>query len=293
MANVRVATASFLMEDSAQTVQQNLGRAAEYIRDAAEQHAQIICLPETVTTNGTPNPIDEAKHSPEWKHFFSDNAKKYGIAVIAPFFVQEGGETFNQATVFNRDGEACGVYRKAQPTGIEARRVTPGSDFPIIDLGFAKIAVMICMDIYFPEIARIYAMKGADILFWPTTTHGPTQQGLEAQLKSRAIDNSLWIVESNLAADAPYAPYAGRFYPGNARVVDFNGDFIAQTGRRGGIAVCDIDLSEKRKTQDVFLINSPDDTRADLEALARLDLYAKEYAALAERQRRYYDALTR
>ena len=290
---IRVATASFLMEDSEHTVQQNLDRAVQYVRDAAEQQAEIILLPESVTTNGTQSPIDEASHSQGWTLFFADIAKKHEITVIAPFFASEGNKRFNQTTVFSSTGDILGYYRKAQPTGIEAQRITPGSDFPIIDLGFAKIGIMICMDIYFPEIARIYAMKGADILFWPTTTHGPTQHGLEAQLRSRAIDNSLWIVESNLAGHAPYAPYSGRFYPGNARVVDFNGDIVAQTGRRGGIAVYDIDLSERRKTQDVFLINNPDDTRADLEALVRIDLYAKEYASLAEKQKRYYDSITR
>jgi omega-amidase len=150
---------------------------------------------------------------------------------------------------------------------------------------------MICMDIYFPEIARIYAMKGAEILFWPTTTHGPTQSGLEAQLRSRAIDNSLWIVESNLSGHAPYAPYNGRYHPGNARIVDFNGDIIAQTGRRDGLAIADIDLDERRSTANVVLINDPDDTRADMESLARLDLYAKEYEKIAERQLRFYDTI--
>ena len=170
------------------------------------------------------------------------------------------------------------VIAKAQPTGSEARWVTPGNEFPIVNLGFAKISIMICMDIYFPEIARIYAMKGAEILFWPTTTHGPTQSGLEAQLRSRAIDNSLWIVESNLAGHPPYAPYNGRYHPGNARIVDFNGDIIAQTGRRAGLAIADIDLDERRTTANVVLINNPDDTRSDLESLARMDLYANEYA---------------
>src|ERR1019366_6068800 len=115
--------------------------------------------------------------------------------------------TYNQATVFNRGGERVDYYRKVQPTGSEAKFVTPGAGVPIIDLCFARIAVMICMDIYFPEIARIYAMKGAEILFWPTTTHGPTQSGLEAQLRTRAMDNSMYVVESNLAGHPPYAPY--------------------------------------------------------------------------------------
>ena len=286
MRPVTIATVSFLMEDAPHRVRFNLDRAAEYIREARRAGAQIVCLPETVTTNGVPG--DPATDE-TWQAFFAAAAIENSIAVIAPYFVTEGSTVFNQASVFDRLGNLKGSYRKAQPTGTEAKRITPGSEFPIIDLGFAKIAIMICMDIYFPEIARIYAMNGAELLFWPTTTHGPTQRGLEAQLLSRTIDNSIHIIESNLACHPPYAPYDGRFYPGNARIVDFNGDILAQTGRRGGIAVATIDLDEKRTTSNVLLIHDPDDTRADLESLARMDLYAKEYAAIAARQKRYYD----
>jgi predicted amidohydrolase len=288
MRNVRIASVSFLMEDTPHTVELNLQRAADYIRDASQAGAHVVCLPETVTTNGVTNAREVVR---DWMDFFASAARENAIAVIAPFFTTEGGRVFNQATVFDREGKRIGHYRKAHPTGMEAQWVTPGDSFPIIDLGIARMAIMICMDIYFPEIARIYAMKGAEILFWPTVTHGPTQSGLEAQLCSRAIDNSLYIVESNLSGHPPYAPYKGRFYPGNARIVDFNGDIIAQTGRRAGLAIADIDLDERRTTTDVLLITDPDDTRADLESLARMDLYAREYAAIAEGQKRYYDTL--
>ena len=274
------------------TAEFNLDRAAKYIEDASAAGAQIVCLPETVTTNGVPYSNGKPEVSDGWTPFFQEQARKHSIAVIAPFFVSDKA-IYNQATVFNASGDVVSNYRKVQPTGSEAQWVTPGNDFPIFDLGFAKIAIIICMDIYFPEIARIYAMKGAEILFWPTTTHGPTQSGLEAQLRSRAIDNSLWIVESNLAGHPPYAPYNGRYHPGNARIVDFNGDIIAQTGRRGGIAIADIDLDERRTTANVVLIHDPDNTRADLESLARMDLYAKEYAKIAEHQQRYYDTRTK
>src|ERR1700733_4796975 len=291
MHKLRIASVSFLMEDSPHTLQLNMERALNYVREASELGAQIVCLPETVTTNGMGNIKVSVRTGINEE--FSRAAREHSIAVMAPYYFSDGKETFNQATVFDSSGNQIGYYRKAQPTGSEAKWVTPGSEFPIIELAIPtkesgsiklKIAIMICMDIYFPEIARIYAMKGAEILFWPTTTHGPTQSGLEAQLKSRAIDNSLYIVESNLAGHPPYAPYSGRFYPGNARIIDFNGDIIAQTGRRAGLAIADINLDEKRKTSDVLLITDPDDTRADLESLARLDLYAKEYAALAEQQ---------
>ncbi len=298
MRKIRIASVSFLMEDSVDdrsstphTVEFNLDRAAKYIEEASAARAQIVCLPETVTTNGVPTTNSKPIVSVDWAAFFQEQARKHSVAIIAPLFVIDGEHAFNQASVIDSSGKVLGYYRKVQPTGSEAEWVTPGSDFPIIDLGFAKIAIMICMDIYFPEIARIYAMKGAEILFWPTTTHGPTQSGLEAQLRSRAIDNSLWIVESNLAGHPPYAPYNGRYHPGNARIVDFNGDIVAQTGRRDGLAIADIDLDERRTTANVVLINDPDNTRSDLESLTRMDLYAEEYAKIAKHQKRFYDRI--
>jgi predicted amidohydrolase len=292
MRKVRIASASFLIEDTPHTVEQNFVQCEQWIMEASEQEADILCLPETVLTNNVQDGHLQPENYPgKWTELFQGAAREHGIHVIAPFFVQTSEGKFNQATMVRPDGSIAGHYRKLQPTGWEAQFVTPGGELPVFDLEFGKIAIMICMDIYFPEIARIYAMKGAEILFWPTTTHGPTQSGLEAQLRSRAIDNSIHIVESNLVGRAPYAPYAGRFYPGNARIVDHNGDIIAQTGRRHGLAIADIDLDERRTTQGVLLVNEPDETRCDLESLTRLDLYAKEYAALAESQQRHYDNL--
>jgi predicted amidohydrolase len=291
MRNVRIATASFLIEDTPHTVEQNFVQCEQWILEASEQEADILCLPETVLTSNLSDGHLQPEDFPgKWTEFFQAAAREHNIHVIAPFFARSRDKIYNQATVIDDTGSIAGIYRKLQPTGWEAKFVTPGDELPVIQLAFGKIAVMICMDIYFPEIARIYAMKGAEILFWPTTTHGPTQSGLEAQLRSRAIDNSIPIVESNLTGHSPYAPYAGRFYPGNARIVDHNGDIIAQTGRRAGLAIADIDLDEKRTTQGVFLLSKPDNTRADLESLTRLDLYAREYATLAKDQQRYYDA---
>jgi 5-aminopentanamidase len=293
MRNVRIATASFLIEDTPHTIAENFEQAEELIQEAGEQEADILCLPETVLTNNV-----EGGHMPEdfpgaYSGRFCDLARQNDLHLIAPFYVRTALGVYNRAILIDNLGQIVGWYDKLQPTGWEARFVTPGDKLPVFDLEFGRVAIMICMDIYFPEIARIYAMKGAELLFWPTTTHGPTQQGLEAQLRSRAIDNSLTIIESNLAGEPPYAPYANKFYPGNARIIDHNGDFIAQTGRRAGLAIADIDLDERRQTQGCFLITDPDDTRRDLESLVRLDLYAEEFAALAQTQHRFYDTIER
>jgi predicted amidohydrolase len=159
---------------------------------------------------------------------------------------------------------------------------------PVFVLDFGRIAVMICMDIYFPEIPRIYALKGAEVLFWPTVTHGPTQEILRTQLTARAVDNSIVLVESNFANHPPYAPYSGRFRPATARILDHNGDILAQTGRRHGVAIAEVDLDEVRLTSGCVLKREPDHIREDLERITRLDFYAKEYATLARKMGKRY-----
>jgi predicted amidohydrolase len=219
---------------------------------------------------------------------FQRAARKHRINVIAPYLVRAGKKVFNQATVINRKGAIVGFYRKVQPTAEESHHVTPANEFPVFTLDFGRVAVMICMDIYFPEIPRIYAFKGAEILFWPTVSHGPTQETLRTQLTARAVDNSLIVAESNLAGHPPYAVYAGRFRPATARIIDHNGDIVAQTGRRHGVATATVDLDEVRLTSQCVLIREPDRMREDLQSITRLDLYAKEYARLSRKQKRYY-----
>jgi predicted amidohydrolase len=286
----RIGTTAFLVEDHHHTPAMNVERAAGYIARARKERADILCLPEMVTTANVPRDLEyHAEDYPgEYTRAFRDAARANAINVIAPYLVRAGSRLYNQATVIDRKGKIVGTYRKVQPTAAESRHVTPGTEFPVFDLDFGRVAVMICMDIYFPEIPRIYAFKGAEVLFWPTVSHGPTQEALRTQLAARAIDNSLVVVESNLANRPPYAPYSGRYRPATARILDHNGDVIAQTGRREGVAVAAVDLDEVRLTSSCVLIREPDRMREDLERITRLDLYAREYAKLARKQKRYY-----
>jgi predicted amidohydrolase len=287
MRTVRIGTVSYLVEDEPHTIELNLDRACDYVARASALGCDVVCLPEMFRTIGVPErPYDAEPMTGETARRLASAARDANINLLANWYVEEEGAIYNQTTIFDRAGVVVGRYRKVQPTGGEARFVRAGSELPVFDLDVGRIAVMTCMDIYFPEIARVYAHKGAEVLFWPTVMHGPTQEGVLAQLRSRAIDNSLFLVESNMAGHPPYAPYAGRYRPGTARIIDPNGDVLAQTGRREGIAFADVDLDEIRLTSWCVLFREPDHFREDLESMTRLDLYAREYSALAPMQTR-------
>lgn len=290
MRTVTIGTTAFLVEDSPHSIAMNIERATGYIALAAKRGADVLCLPEMVSTANVPRDLEyHAERYPgEITAAFRRAARQHRINVIAPYLVRAGKKVFNQATVIDRRGAIVGFYRKVQPTAEESHHVTPANALPVFTLDFGRVAVMICMDIYFPEIPRIYAFKGAEILFWPTVSHGPTQETLRTQLTARAVDNSLIVAEANLAGHPPYAPYAGRFRPATARIIDHNGDIIAQTGRRHGVTTATVDLDEVRLTSQCVLIREPDRMREDLQSITRLDLYAKEYARLSRKQKRYY-----
>lgn len=290
MRAVRIGTTAFLCEETPHTLEMNIRRAVDYIARAAGDGADILCLPEMVTTANVTKDLEyHAERFPgEFTRSFQRAARKYRINLIAPYLIRSGRSVYNQATVIDRRGRISGFYRKVQPTGEESHHVAMGNELPVFELDIGRVAVMICMDIYFPEIPRIYAFKGVEILFWPTVSHGPTQESLRTQLTARAIDNSLIVVESNLAGHPPYAAYAGRTRPATARIIDHNGDILAQTGRRHGVAVATVDLDEVRLTSQCVLIREPDRTRDDLERITRLDFYSREYARLARKQKRYY-----
>ena len=77
-------------------------------------------------------------------------------------------------------------------------------------------------------------------------------------------------------------------------IVDSNGDVLAQTGRRHGVAFADVDLDEVRLTSNTVLLREPDLFREDMESITRMDLYALEYAAIAEKQvrnREYFSSV--
>jgi predicted amidohydrolase len=96
------------------------------------------------------------------------------------------------------------------------------------------------MDIHYPEVARIYALQGAEILFWPTVAYGPTEEFLQIVLRARAIDNQLYCVSSNYV-NSPYLP--GKLM-GRANIVGLDGCYRADTGNRPGIATALLDLDE-------------------------------------------------
>jgi N-carbamoylputrescine amidase len=158
----------------------NLNRAVERIHEAASRGAQIICLQELFRSfyfcqKQDPSIFDLAEPIPgPSTDALSQAARDTGTVVIGSLFENRApGLYHNTAVVFDADGTQLGLYRKMHipddPLYFEKYYFRPGDlGFRVFDTRFARIGVLVCWDQWFPEGARLTAMQGAEILFYPT-----------------------------------------------------------------------------------------------------------------------------
>ena len=159
---------------------QNLQRAIEHVRKAAGQGAQVICLPELFQTQyfcqredaalfDLAEPIPGPTSSK-----LAEVAKQLKIVLIASLFEKRApGVYHNTAAIFDADGALRGLYRKMHipddPLYYEKFYFTPGDlGFRAFDTHAGKIGTLVCWDQWYPEGARLTALQGAHILFYPT-----------------------------------------------------------------------------------------------------------------------------
>jgi predicted amidohydrolase len=153
-------------------------------------------------------------------------AKKYRMYIMVGIVERRGKHVFNTAVIFDRQGNIAGKYDKTHPTFREiVDGISAGSSYPVFDLDFGRVAVHICYDEWFPEVARYFAHLGAEILFLPTWGGKPISW------RTRALDNNIYIVSSS-ASDRICPP---------SMIIDSSGAIIAEV-HRDGVACADLNL---------------------------------------------------
>lgn len=200
-------------------VQENLNKAIAQIRIAATKGAQIVCLQELFTSlyfcdvedyNNFKLAESIPGHSTT---ILSSVAKELGIVIIASLFEKRTeGIYHNTTAVIDADGVYLGKYRKNHipddPAFYEKFYFTPGdSGYKTFKTKFATIGILICWDQWYPEAARITALMGAEILFYPTAIGWATAQNEATNIeqynawqtiqRSHAIANGVHVVSVN------------------------------------------------------------------------------------------------
>src|SRR3978361_1465317 len=199
----------------------NLNKAIGKIREAAAKGAQIVCLQELFTSLYFCDVEDydnfklaEAIPGPSTDEL-SKGAKDLGVVIIASLFEKRThGLYHNTTAVLDADGAYLGKYRKMHipddPGFYEKFYFTPGDlGYKVFKTKYAKIGILICWDQWYPEAARITALMGADILFYPTAIGWATTQddatnteqynAWQTIQRSHAVANGVHVVSVNRA----------------------------------------------------------------------------------------------
>jgi N-carbamoylputrescine amidase len=199
--------------------QQNLDKAIATVREAAKKGAQIVCLQELFTSlyfcdeeNYDNFQLAEAIPGPS-SDALSTLAAELGVVIIASLFEKRAkGVYHNTTAVLDADGAYLGKYRKMHipddPGFYEKFYFTPGDlGYKVFKTKFATIGVLICWDQWYPEAARITALMGAEILFYPTAIGWATTQNAETNTdqynawqtiqRSHAVANGVHVVSVN------------------------------------------------------------------------------------------------
>ena len=241
----------------------NFARALERVREAAARGARVICLPELFRSRYFCQTEDHAQFGlaepvpgPGTERLGA-LARELEVVIIASLFEKRAeGLYHNTTAILDSDGRYLGKYRKMHipddPNFYEKFYFTPGDlGFRTWDTRHGRAGVLICWDQWYPEAARLTALAGAQILFYPTAIgwlvpekaeYGAAQQASwETMQRSHAIANGVYVAAVNRVGLEP-GPNQGIEFWGGSFVAAPNGEVLARAGTDEETLVVPIDL---------------------------------------------------
>jgi predicted amidohydrolase len=207
----------------------NLEWWSHWLDEAGKKNVDVALLPEMFNGNSPNKP--EASNGPS-ATLLAEKARQWHMYVTGTYYEKRDGMVYNTARLFDRKGNLVGLYSKMQLYEPEEDEgVTPGTNLPVFDTDFGKLGIMICYDSWFPEVARLLAYKGAELVLLPNAGY---YLGL---MPARAADNGVYLAASSLN-DA-----AGIWDASGARA----GDKSPDPSRGAPSAISDYQMDEQNR----------------------------------------------
>lgn len=250
-------------------LKENISKTIFAIRKTAKQGAQIILLQELFNTTYFCREIEDDFF--DWSQpipgpitdKLTKLAKELEVVIVAPFFERRAAGIYhNSLVVIDADGSLMGTYRKKHipddPGFYEKYYFTPGEDeYRVFDTKYAKIGPLICWDQWYPEAARITALKGAEILVYPTAIGtlpdedtGMRKEFLEAWQtiqRSHAIANGCFVASINRSGQEGELSFWGHSF-----IAGPFGQMLAEAGKDEQVLLAEIDLAKIEKQRQVW-----------------------------------------
>jgi len=243
----------------------NVQRTIKKIRDAARQGARVVCLQELFNTRYFPaHEKNDVVHLAETipgktTSELSKIAKELEIVLIVPMFETTAArEYFNSAAVIDADGGLLETYRKIHiphdPYFYEQNYFQPGGAYRVYKTRHLTFAALICYDQWFPEAARVAALGGADVIFYPTAIghlkddplpYSEWLSGWTTIQRAHAIANSVHVAVVNRVGTEGQV----RFW-GSSFVCDAFGKVIRKAGAAEEVLIADLDISQNARIRE-------------------------------------------
>lgn len=236
------------VEDADEALEDSL----DAIADAGASGAQLVVLPEAtwpgyIVGLGWQQWWPELADQEQILDRYATAAATAGVVLVAGVVLHGGDGLVNAAVVWERDGTPVGSVHKRFLWDFDARWFVPGRSSPVLDTSVGRLGVMVCADGRMPELARLMAVEGAELLLdptaWVTTGADPatwTNIQYEHMLRTRAEENGLWTVAANkVGLERDAVAYCGR-----SCVMDPSGTVVAEAASdRPGLVVAECELA--------------------------------------------------
>jgi N-carbamoylputrescine amidase len=223
----------------------NFGSAIDHIREAARRGGQIVCLPELFRTQYFCQREDlklfdlaEPIPGPSTKKL-GEVARELGVAIVASLFERRApGLYHNTAVTLNSDGQIAGIYRKMHipddPLYYEKYYFAPGDlGFHAVDTAVGRVGTLVCWDQWYPEGARLTALDGAEVLFYPTAIGWHPAE--KEEYGAAQYDAWQTIQRAHAIANGVFVAAVNRVGPEHGEVKFANGEVLSHRAAGQGI----------------------------------------------------------
>ena len=285
---IKVSTCTFELTDNLslehpQTYEYNISQAENFLEKAGKAGSDIVVLPEFFNSKGMKpwftgdvesihKEIAEKVPGGKSTKLLTAYAKKYKMYIAASLLEDGNGKYYNTAALIDRNGKVVGKYRKSHLPSGEEKYCSPGNDLPVFKTDFGTVGMLVCYDLNFPETSMTLALKGAELILWPTMWPSlqPSSFYMDTYLKGVALFNGVFLASSCYSKTDPDSEEAGR-----SAIVSPNGLILADTGFGPGFATAECKLERAKLVQkNIDLATHKHEfRRKEWKAQRRPDLY--------------------